>query len=235
MSISGFLIAACNSGGSNIAPEDTSSTNVLFVCGGNSGRSPAAEALANANGINAFSRASGLDPSDPLEMESGALHALVRLAESQGESSDYYTKYIIGRTAKQISYSDILKSSAVYPMTEGHMCRIVLNIQTNASSNSEAQQQFAKVHLFSSCAIGKYVIVPDGFGVPEDQEVAVYNGIINQLNSYVLAIKNNHNSCVVPTKETQLNSSLNKAVDYCCAHYSADLNQRFNQYCATQH
>lgn len=236
ISISGFLITACNSGSSTMAPSNMpSATNVLFVCGGNTGRSPSAEALANANGINAFSRASGLDPTDPLETEQGALDALSRLAESQNEPSDYYTKYILGRKAQQISYSDIFKSSAVYPMTEGHMCRVVLNIQTNAASETEAQQQFAKVHLISSCATGKYVSVPDGFGVPKDQEVAVYDGIISQLDDYVLTIKNNNNSCVAPTEETKLNSSLADALDYCCTNYSSDLNKRFNQYCATPH
>lgn len=236
ISISGLLMTACNSGGSNTAsPTTTSSTNVLYVCGGNTGRSPSAEALSNANDINAFSRASGLDASDPLEMEQGALDALTRLATSENKASNFYTKYVQGRQAQQVSYSDIVKSSAVYPMTEGHMCRIVLNIQTNAGSNNEAQQQFAKVHLISSCATGKYVSVPDGFGVPEDQEVAVYDGIINQLNNYVLTIKNNNNSCVAPTEYTKLNSSLSDAVDYCCANYSSDLNKRFNQYCATPH
>ena len=233
----GFLTTACNSGSSTTADQtNPSTTKVLFVCGGNTGRSPTAEALANANGINAFSRASGLDPTDPLEMEQGALDALTRLATSENKTSDFYTKYIQGRRhAQQMSYSDILKSSAIYPMTEGHMCRVVLNIQTNASSNDEAKEQFSKVHLISSCATGKHVSVQDGFGTPKDQEVVVYDQIINQLNSYVLTIKNNNNSCVTPTEETKLTSTLSDAIDYCCSKYSSDLNKRFNQYCATPH
>ena len=122
IAITGFLMTACNVGSSHSGSSTTVNqtnalaTNALFVCGGNTGRSPSAEALATANGINAFSRASGLDPSDPLEMEHGALAALARLATSEDKVSDFYTKYIQGRQAQQISYSDILQSTIVGPI-----------------------------------------------------------------------------------------------------------------------
>lgn len=234
--VSGILTAC---GSSNEAVQNVQaqspSTDVLFVCGGNTGRSPSAEALANGNGINSFSRASGLDSSDPLELESGAVSALSRLAESQHKSADYYTRYIAGRKAQQLTYEDILRSSAVYPMTEGHMCRVALMVELNADSERDAQQQFDKVHLLSSCATGKYTAVVDGFGVAESQERVVYNSIIQQLNSYILAIKHNHNSCVTAAENSPFNSSLDEAVDYCCSKYSVDLNKRYNHYCATQH
>lgn len=229
------LITAC---GREITPGFTSTpqissspVKILFVCGGNTGRSPSAEALADANGMSAFSRASGLDPSDQLYLEQGALNALAAFAESQNKKSDYYTQYIAGRKAQQINYTDILRSSVVYPITEGHMCRVVLNIATNANSILEANQQFSKVHLLSSCATGKYTTVPDGFGVAESQEVKVYNGIIAQLNSYILAIKNNHGVCITPLENSNSESSLTETINYCCKNYAADLNKRYKQYC----
>lgn len=231
------LFTACGSSTVQMsnAQARTTETNVLFVCGGNTGRSPSAEALADGNGINAFSRASGLDYGDPLELESGAVSALSRLAESQHKVSNYYTHNIAGRKAQQLTYEDILKSSVVYPMTEGHMCRVALIIELNADSERDAQQQFDKVHLLSSCANGKYTAVVDGFGVVESQERIVYDGIIQQLNSYILTIKHNHNSCVVSTESSPFNSSLDEAVDYCCSKYSSDINKRYNNYCISQH
>lgn len=230
-------LSSCGSSNvtSNAVKASATATDVLFVCGGNTGRSPMAEALADGNGINAFSRASGLDMSDSLEMEKGALSALARFAESESKRQDYYTKYVLEHKAQQITYDDIMKSSSVYPMTETHMCRVALTIELNANSELEAQQEFKKVHLLSSCATGKYTAVPDGFGAAESQEIMVYNGIVQQLNNYILTIKRSHNSCVVATESSPLNSSLDEAVDYCCSQYSTDLNKRYNHYCATPH
>lgn len=232
--VSGTLVACSSSNSEVVKLSEPLTTDVLFICGGNTGRSPSAEALAQANGIPAFSRASGLDANDPLSVESGALMALSRLAESQHENSDFYTRYILGREAQQLTYEDILKSSAIYPMTEAHLCRVALTIELNADSELEAKQEFDKVHLLSSCATGKYTPVPDGFGVAESKEFVVYNEIIRQLNSYVLAIKHNHNSCVAATESSPLSSSLSGAVDSCCIKYSSDLNKRYNNYCITQ-
>lgn len=232
--VSGTLVACSSSNSEVVSLLQPASTDVLFICGGNTGRSPSAEALANANGTPAFSRASGLDANDPLNVESGALSALTRLAESQHKNSDFYTRYILERKAQQLTYEDILKSSAIYPMTEAHLCRVALIIELNADSELEAKQEFDKVHLLSSCATGKYTPVPDGFGVAESKEFVVYNEIIQQLNGYVLAIKNNHNSCVTTIESSPLSSSLGEAVDSCCSKYSLDLNKRYNNYCITQ-
>lgn len=239
LSVLAGVLTACGSSSTNSPSTQTKSSavDVLFVCGGNTGRSPSAEALANANGLNAFSRASGLGASDSLDLESGAVIALSKFAESQHKSVDYYTKYILGRKAQQLTYEDVLRSAAIYPMTEAHMCRVALTIELNADSDIDAQQQFNKVHLLSSCATGKYSAVPDGFGVAESQEAVFYNGIIQQLNNYILAIKHNHNTCVVAiaTESSPFNSSLDDTLDYCCSKYSSDLNKRYNNYCATQH
>ena len=232
-----LALSACNSG---ITTGNSSATpqNYLYVCGGNTGRSIAAEAIAKGNGLNAFSRASGLDPTDPLNVENGVINALANLALSESKVTDYYTKFILGHQAQQMSYADIQKSTQLYAMTEGHMCRVVLKIKTQAqTSDVEKVQQFTKVHLLSKCAIGEYIAIPDGFGTPESQESIVYGGIIQQINGYILTINHNNGNCVMPTHESDVYDpatttlTLDEATIACCKLYTSDLNKRFNNYC----
>jgi hypothetical protein len=67
--------------------------------------------------------------------------------------------------------------------------------------------------------------------VAESQEVKVYNGIIAQLNSYILAVKNNHGVCITTLENSNSESSLTETINYCCKNYAADLNKRYKQYC----
>jgi protein-tyrosine-phosphatase len=231
-------LSACNAGSSTPAASSPSTTqNYLYVCGGNTGRSVAAEAIAKGNGLNAFSRASGLDPTDPRDVEKGVINALSSLALAESKAADYYTKYILGHQAQQISYTDIKDSSQLYTMTKGHLCRVILTVKTQATTSQEADLEFTKVHSLSKCALGNYIEIPDGFGTPESQESVVYGGIVQQINGYIHTIQQNNGNCVTPTNESDISDpttttlSLDEATQDCCNLYRSDLNKRFNNYC----
>lgn len=153
--------------------------NIMFVCGGNSGRSVMAEWYTRKNYgsiINDFSRGSGIDPNDQQVPEEFAEEII--LANHEATKNE-----LVLQRPTPATVQDINNSAVVLTMTNSHSKRLFnlidrecldSNLETrDLSANSLKQwtemckdkaQLKAKIHTISECATGKYIEVPDAFG-----------------------------------------------------------------------
>ncbi len=98
--------------------EEEREARVLFVCTGNTCRSPMAEAAARSMGHKtAFSRGISAHEGDPISK--GAVSALADAGINPTEDNDYAS-----HTARNVTVGDMASADVVYGMTSAHAARL---------------------------------------------------------------------------------------------------------------
>lgn len=147
---------------------------VLFVCGGNTGRSPMAEYLANdyfhfeEDGYIADSRGTNVN-SEEILPESNAVLVMKQLHID-------IQKY----RARAITRNDIESSKLVLAMTQSHKQKL-LQMTPDAKN----------IYLLSECATGKLIDVDDAYG----QDIEFYEKTRDTIASYIKVIQGNGMLC----------------------------------------
>ena len=101
--------------------ERTEEKKVLFVCTGNTCRSPMAEAAAKSQGHKgAFSRGIAAHEGDPIS--EGAKEALRAAGILPTKDNDY-----VSHTAKNATAKDLASADVIYCMTGAHAMRLILS------------------------------------------------------------------------------------------------------------
>jgi len=154
----------------------TDTNKILFVCGGNTGRSPMAEYLANdyfhfaKNGYIADSRGANVNPTE-LTPESYAIVAMKELG----------IKDISNHRATPVTKTDIDSAKLVLVMTEAHKEKL-LKIDPTAKN----------IYLLSECATGKKEEVADAYG----HDLKFYENTRNIIVKYIGLIQKNNMQCI---------------------------------------
>ncbi len=144
---------------------------ILFVCGGNTGRSPMAESLANdffnfsTYGYEAFSRGVNVNPNEVMPEKNAVI------VMHQWDS----TSNIDTHRAKSITISDIDSASIVLTMTAAQKEKL-LSLDPHAVN---------KIFMLSQCANGTSQDVSDMYG----HDLAFYQKTGKQIAHYLQLIK----------------------------------------------
>ena len=152
---------------------------ILFVCGGNTGRSPIAESLANeyfnfsTDGYEAFSRGVNVNP-DKIIPEENAV--MVMHEWNKNSNIDLHR-------ARSVTVADIDSASIVLAMTQSQKEKL-LALDPSAAN---------KIFLFSQCANGSIQDVNDMYG----HDLAFYQKTSQQIAHYLELIKDHEFSCYV--------------------------------------
>jgi protein-tyrosine phosphatase len=150
---------------------------ILFVCGGNTGRSPMAESLANnyfkfpQYGYNAFSRGINVNP-DEIMPEQNAVTVMYEWSNI----SD-----IVDHRATPVTMADINQASVVLAMTVAQKEKLLALNPTAAH----------KIFTLSQCANGTSQDVNDMYG----HDLAFYQKTSKQIADYLQLIKQHGFSC----------------------------------------
>lgn len=181
---------------------------VVFVCGGNTGRSVMAEwytrhKYSNYNGviIDVLSRGSGIDPLDDVYTESFARGLIIQGKDATPAQIDLHR-------ATPVSLIDILNSDIVLTMGEKYNNRLFNQIDRecsnfnldylNRSFNKEQWSYVckhkdkllkAKIHTLIGCATGFDREIPDAYGKDEK----FYINVRNEIMKYTDIVMNNAN------------------------------------------
>ncbi len=148
---------------------------MIFVCGGNTGRSPMAEYLANdhfgfpAEGYIAISRAASLDPT-AITPEKNAIQAMLEKP---------FNINISLHRAQQLTAQDVKNSDYVLTMTKAQKQKILTTIDPDDRNTSN------KVYMLSECANGTQVDVPDAWG----KNLETYEKTRDQIAGYIQKIQ----------------------------------------------
>lgn len=154
----------------------TTNDKILFVCGGNTGRSPMAEYLANdyfhfaKDGYIADSRGANVNPKE-LTPESYAIVAMKELG----------VKDISAHRATPVTKADINSAKLVLVMTEAHKEKL-LKIDPTAKN----------IYLLAECATGKKEDIADAYG----HDLRFYENTRDTIAKYIELIQKNHMQCV---------------------------------------
>lgn len=202
-----LILITCASGTAIAGDIDFNNTapkaQVLFVCGGNTGRSIMASWYTNArygNNIEAFSRGSGIDPLDDITPESNAAQLILNkhyASESQLKS----------QRATATTIQDIYSANIVLTMTSSHRDRLVKLIDREClssnidlrglSDSSKAQwvemcknkaQLKAKIHTLIGCTTGVDADVEDAYG----KDMQFYQQTLTIIQNNIDAIAKNY-------------------------------------------
>jgi protein-tyrosine phosphatase len=148
---------------------------ILFVCGGNTGRSPMAEGLAN-NFFNfpeqhyhAFSRGVNVNPKE-ISPETNSIKVMEELGIS-----------IKSHRATPVTLSDINSAKLVLTMTEAQKDKL-LSLDPSASE---------KIYTLSQCANGTQQDISDAYG----KNLAFYRQTRIQIAQYLEMIEKNGFHC----------------------------------------
>lgn len=157
----------------NTANEATPN-KVLFVCGGNTGRSPMAQYLANdyfyfsKDGYIADSRGANVAPEELLP-EANAVLVMQQLNID-----------IQKHRAQSVTLKDIESAKLVLVMTQSHKQKL-LQMAPNATN----------IYLLSECATGNAIDVDDAYG----QELKFYEKTRDTIAAYIKTIQENGMLC----------------------------------------
>lgn len=152
---------------------------ILFVCGGNTGRSPMAESLANdyfnfpAEGWRAFSRGVNVNPNEIMPEKNTVI---VMHQWSQSSSIDAHR-------AQSVTNADINSANIILVMTQAQKEKLI----------SLDPQAKSKVFLLSQCADGSEKNVSDMYG----HDLVFYQQTSKQIAHYLQLIKKHGFSCMV--------------------------------------
>lgn len=176
---------------------------ILFVCGGNTGRSFMGEWHARKSygtQINTFSRGSGILPGDSVFAEPPAAALVIQHKEATPQE-------VALHRATPISITDILNSDLVLTMTSSHRNRLI-DIINRECGNAYIDSKFApsptnsapfgdsdkakwvtmcqnaqalkdKIHTLIGCATGTDGDVPDGYGKPDSAYPPIRDQIVS--------------------------------------------------------
>jgi len=172
-------IVGCNAENISAVPIKNVTTSsapnkVLFVCGGNTGRSPMAEYLANdyfhfkEGGYIADSRGANVDPKEILP-ESNAVLVMKQLHID-----------IQKHRARAVTRNDIESSKLVLTMTQSHKQKLL-----------QMTPEAKNIYLLSECATGKLIDVDDAYG----QDIEFYEKTRDMIASYIKIIQGNGMLC----------------------------------------
>lgn len=148
---------------------------VLFVCGGNTGRSPMAEGLANhffnfpAQHYDAFSRGVNVNPKE-ITPETNSIKVMEELGIS-----------IQSHRATPVTVSDIQSAKLVLTMTQAQKDKL-LSLDPSASE---------KIYTLSQCADGTQQDISDAYG----KNLAFYRQTRIQIAEYIEMIEKNGFHC----------------------------------------
>ena len=147
----------------------------LFVCTGNTGRSPMAEALANdvldfdASGYPDFSRGINVN-SEKTARETNAIIVMKELGAD-----------ISATEAKTVTGADINASTWVLAMTRAHKEQLI----------ARAPSAAAKIKMLSECATGREQDIEDAYG----QDLSFYRQTRDQMATYIADIQEHGFTC----------------------------------------
>ena len=145
--------------------------NILFVCGGNTGRSPMGESLAkNLFVTPSFSRGINVDSAGSILPEPNAVDVMKEVGLD-----------LSAHRARAVSVQDLEDASLVLVMTKIHEEKLIKLSPIHGS----------KIHLLSQCADGTQTDVADAFGKP----LEFYRGTRNQISHYSKIISKNGWNC----------------------------------------
>ncbi len=211
--------AAVKGEGLKSAPYEPS---ILFVCGGNTGRSFAAEKWTRfskyGRKVDAFSRGSGITAEDSLTPEEPMVDLLLADKRIPAYNKDRLHNAIKFHRATPASTMDIYNADIVLAMTKSHKQRLFDLIDHECTSanldakkldtrtrnkwdtaclNTDALKR--KIHTLIGCATGTDGDIADGYGTPLEDEAKVYPPIYKDITSNIKTILDNTTNPAVNT------------------------------------
>ena len=176
-----------------------SKPTVLFVCGGNTGRSVMAEWYFRAvpwysTRFDVFSRGSGINPSDEVAIEPFAVEILTSTHEATSEEINLHR-------ATPVSMVDIYKADIILTMTKSYKDRLINLIAAECTADSLEQHKRTdtswqelcspanyinlrnKIHTLIGCATGTDGDIPDAAGKDKEYYQKVRDSIIGNIDS----------------------------------------------------
>jgi protein-tyrosine-phosphatase len=220
---------------------------VLFVCGGNTGRSFAGANRTQFNGIygnyvSTFSRGSGITSTDSLTPEKPMVSELLKDEAIPEENKQHLQNAIAKHIATPASTIDIDRADIVLAMTASHKQRLLNLIDkecTPASLNASnmldseknklklacanTSQLKSKIHTLIGCATGTDGDIADAYGTPPEKETEVYQDVYKAIAENIdLVMKNTADHAT--TRQTHAPGKLGLS-------YDPNFNPYANIYC----
>lgn len=181
-----------------------SKSQIMFTCGGNTGRSVMASWYTNAkygNTIDGFSRGSGVDPLDDVYPEPNAAQLIL--------DNHYATlDELAMQRATPATIQDAYNANIVLTMTSSHRDRLIKLIDREClasniklrdlSTSSQAQWNKmcdnkellkAKIHTLIGCATGVDANIDDAFG----KDMPFYQQTLTTIQNNIDQLVTNHN------------------------------------------
>ncbi|MCC2625777.1 MAG: hypothetical protein K0R14_1650 [Burkholderiales bacterium] len=194
--------------GEGAATSSDKKPTVLFVCGGNTGRSFAAEKIAffkYYKYMNTFSRGSGINPDDSVTPEEPMMNLLLKDKTLRKHASKQELETAIDlHRATPANVMDINKADTVLTMTADHEQRLKDMIDRECATASidarnldpEAKGQWDKmcanterlknkIHTLIGCATGTDGDIPDGYGKSASAYPPIYKEISENIKLIV--------------------------------------------------
>ncbi|KEI35035.1 hypothetical protein FRA_41c09280 [Francisella sp. W12-1067] len=182
----------------NIYANSINKDTILFVCGGNTGRSVMAEWYTKHTykDLDTFSRGSGIDPNDEVTTEPYAEELILK-------NNDATKKEISLHRATPIALTDIYKANIVLTMGTKYSDRLKNTIDrecsdfnlnySNRSFNkdqwiamcNDKDQLKAKIYTLIGCATGADGDIPDAYGQNKEFYIDVRNQITQNIDEII--------------------------------------------------
>jgi protein-tyrosine-phosphatase len=170
---------------------------VLFVCGGNTGRSFAAMEWTRfskyGKGLNVFSRGSGISQEDSLTPEEPMVNLLLADKRILANKKERLQKEIDFHRATPASTMDIYNADIVLAMTASHKKRLFDLIDRECTSTAnkpdsklntacaDTDKLKEKIHTLIGCATGKDGDIADGYDKPASAYPPIYDAITDNI------------------------------------------------------